>query len=438
MVETRNKGKSQASTQPSKKAKPTPKRQQPVKPNPNAPPPPSVNHRFNNNAARDRFRDIRGYRVIPERGFDFPKLISNPEFFQQANKTLGIEFYANARLMGQRYVSFVRGKEIDYSPEKINALLEIVPPEECGVKRMMEECKDWSDERWEELLLQLCVEGAKWQGGSHMLLKADFKPYAKAWASFVVQTLEGTSCTSEIPLARLLTVSAILDGLPINVGELIANNIYMFASGTKKAIPHLSLINWLCESQDCDLFANDLSAAMMKPLNDTYLDSFTKDYQERLHAIQVAEAAAAGQPEPQPVRRSQPPPTQTVHGEGSSQQGAYAPLHPMMLDYMFGHAIWMNEVSAQEYWNRPRFGQEFTEAVCLNRRAMTGSFERFDGSEEAMDNYFNVTRGRAQDREQEIRNDFAAGSRQSRYHLGEDTFAEENRATWIPEDQMQD
>ncbi|KEH16837.1 hypothetical protein MTR_0084s0060 [Medicago truncatula] len=333
MVETRNKGKSQVPTQPSKKAKTAPKRQQPVKPNPNTPPPPSVNHRFYNNAVRDRFRDISGYRVIPERGFDFPKLISNPEFlqvftargweslntmiFEQANKTLGIEFYANARFMGRRYVSYVRGKEIDYSPKRINALLEIVPPEECG-----------------------------------------------AWASFVVQTLEGTSCTSEIPLARLLTVSTILDGLPINVG-------------TKKAIPHLSLINWLCENQDCELFANDLSAPIMKPLNDTYMDSFAKDYHDQLHAI-------------------------------------------------------------QEYWNRPRFGQEFTEPVCLNRRPMTGSFKRFDGSEEAMDHDFDVTRGRAQDRDQEIRTDFAAGSRQSRYHFGEDTFAEENPATWIPEDQMQD
>ncbi|RHN52178.1 hypothetical protein MtrunA17_Chr6g0477621 [Medicago truncatula] len=258
-------------------------------------------------------------------------------------------------------VSFVRGKEIDYSPERINSLLEIVPPEECEVKRRMEECKDWSDERWEELLLQICVEGAKWQGGSHMLLRADFKPHAKAWASFVVQTLEGTSCTSEIPLARLLTVFAILDGAPINVGELIANNIYMFASGTKRAIPHLSLINWLCEEQEFDLFANDISAPMMKPLNDTYMDSF-------------------------------------------------------------------------EYWNHPRSGKEFTEAVCLNRRPMTGSFERFDGSEEAMDHYFDVTRIRAQD----IRLDFAAGSRQSRHHFGEDSFPEENPATWIPEDQMQD
>jgi len=65
----------------------------------------------------------------------------------------------------------------------------------------------------------------------------------------------------------------------------------------------------------------------------------------------------------------------------------------MMLDYMFGHANWMNEVSDQEYWNRPRFGQEFTKAVCLNRRAIMGSFDRFDGSEEAMDHYFDVTKG---------------------------------------------
>jgi len=82
MVETRNKGKSQAPTQPSKKAKTVPKRKPPVKPNPNTAPPSSVNHQFYNNAARDRFKDIRGYRVIPERGFDFTKIISNPEFHQ--------------------------------------------------------------------------------------------------------------------------------------------------------------------------------------------------------------------------------------------------------------------------------------------------------------------------------------------------------------------
>jgi len=108
----------------------------------------------------------------------------------------------------------------------------------------------------------------------------------------------------------------------------------------------------------------------------------------------------------------------------------------MQLDYMFGHCNWMNEVSDQEYWNCPRFGPELTEAVCLSKRAITGSFDRFGGSEEAMNHYFDVTRGRAQGREQEIRAEFAAGGARSRYHFGEDSYEEENPSTWINQDQM--
>ena len=59
MVETSNKGKTQ--TEPTQKAKLVLKRKQPMNPNPNAAPPPSVNHRFYNDAARDRFKDIRHY-----------------------------------------------------------------------------------------------------------------------------------------------------------------------------------------------------------------------------------------------------------------------------------------------------------------------------------------------------------------------------------------
>jgi len=44
----------------------------------------------------------------------------------------------------------------------------------------MAECKDWSDDKWDELKAQLCVDGAKWRGGSHILLRVDFKPVAKA------------------------------------------------------------------------------------------------------------------------------------------------------------------------------------------------------------------------------------------------------------------
>jgi len=124
-----------------------------------------------------------------------------------------------------------------------------------------------------------------------MLLKSDFKPVVKAWASFVVQTLEGTSCSSEIPLARVHTIAAIMDGRPINVGELIAINIAQFASINKKAIPHMSLINWLCEEEDCEIYVNDIETKMMKPFTDTYMEAFLKDYLEHMQQLGAEEEA---------------------------------------------------------------------------------------------------------------------------------------------------
>ena len=101
----------------------------------------------------------------------------------------------------------------------------------------------------------------------------------------MVQTLEGTSCSSEIPLARVHTIAAILEGSPINFGELIANNIADFVQGNKKAIPHMIPINWLCEEADCELYINDIETKMMKPITDNYMEAFLKDYLERMQQL---------------------------------------------------------------------------------------------------------------------------------------------------------
>jgi len=167
----------------------------------------------------------------------------------------------------------------------------------------------------------LCVEGAQWQGSRRMLLKSDFKPVAKAWASFVVQTLEGTSCSYEIPLASVHTIAAIMDGGPNNVGELIANNIADFAAGNKKAIPHLSLINWLCEEEECEIYANDLESKMKKPLTDTHMETFLKDYLERMKQLGDEEEA---DPQPQPLPQQPPPQPQFVQGKEAASQ---VPMH---------------------------------------------------------------------------------------------------------------
>jgi len=76
MVDTRKKGKNQQS----KQAKTASKHKPPVKPTAAAPPPPTINQRFLTTPTRDRFKEIRGYRVIQERAFLLEKLLANPEF----------------------------------------------------------------------------------------------------------------------------------------------------------------------------------------------------------------------------------------------------------------------------------------------------------------------------------------------------------------------
>jgi len=172
MVDTRKKGKALQN----KKAKTASKRKPPVKPT--APPaqPPSVNHRFLTTPTRDLFKEIRSYRVIQEWGFLLEKLFGNPEFeqviivrgwhelndmvFKEANKTMTLKFYVNARFSGRRYESYEWGKDIDFSPQAINDLRNIVPPEQCDVQRMRDTCGGWNEEQWDELKSLLCVEGA--------------------------------------------------------------------------------------------------------------------------------------------------------------------------------------------------------------------------------------------------------------------------------------
>ena len=43
-------------------------------------------------------------------------------------------------------MSYMRGKEIDYSLETINTMLGLHAPEHCDVRRRIDECKNWNEE----------------------------------------------------------------------------------------------------------------------------------------------------------------------------------------------------------------------------------------------------------------------------------------------------
>lgn len=64
-----------------KHTKTTAKHKPPTKPRTVVEPPPSINFRFLNNVARDRFKEIKHYRVVQERVFLYlVNLVRNLEF----------------------------------------------------------------------------------------------------------------------------------------------------------------------------------------------------------------------------------------------------------------------------------------------------------------------------------------------------------------------
>jgi len=271
---------------------------------------------------------------------------------------------------------------------------------------------------WDELIAKLCRPGATWKS-ARMLTYVDFLPVSKAWASFVIQTLESTSCTSEIPLKRVFIMSAILDHKPINVGELIANNIHMIAIGKKTVLGHGSIINWLCEKQLVQPFEGDLYTPTVKPITDNTMDVFVKLYEEFMRAREGG--VAAGDPPQQ-----QPP--QIAQGEGS-QQGTHPPIHPTLLEYMFTSANWMNETFDQLWVNRPRFSTEFAAEAQMHRRPITGSYEIFDNSREFMNEYFAHQERFAAHMKKEIADDFDAGERRAGDNFFEGLQEEGNPST---------
>jgi hypothetical protein len=71
------------------------------------------------------------------------------------NKSVIMEFFANARFSPTVYQAYVRGKMIDYSPDAINSLLGLTPPEECEVQRLRREAANMPNSEWDELLAKM-------------------------------------------------------------------------------------------------------------------------------------------------------------------------------------------------------------------------------------------------------------------------------------------
>jgi len=184
----------------------------------------------------------------------------------------------------------------------------------------------------------------------------------------------------------------------------------------------------LCEKQNVEPFDGDLYTPTVKPITYKTMDVFMKKYAEFMRARE-----GGGDPEAPPEKH----PPQVEHGEGSPQ-GTHPPIHPMLLEYMFTSANWMNETSDHMWVNRPRFSTKFDAEAQMHRRAITRSYERFDNSRERMNEYFAHQERFAAHMKKEIADDFDAGERRVGDNFFEGLQEEGNPSTWIDEDEMRD
>ncbi|RHN65959.1 hypothetical protein MtrunA17_Chr3g0085601 [Medicago truncatula] len=302
-----------------------------------------------------------------------------------------MEFFANAVSEKEgSYESRVRGKLVDFSPQNINRILGIPVPPVCDVERRRLPA-NWpgSQEEWDGLLVGLMKEGTNWirkypTNNPQRIDTADLLPIPRAWASFVLSTIVSTSAAAEMILSRVFILLVLFSvHEQMNVGKLIAYNINdMLTKNT--ALGHCCLINLLCQDAGVSPEPANMLLKSQVPITDSTMARLEK---------KVARTA---------------PPEAHHHQHRAPPQEEYPPMHPALAEYIYTSANWMDEASSQLYIEPPRFSQQFAAMQIRYKKKPGHSYERF-GSRENMENYFRVTRERAGEREQDIREDYTYG-----------------------------
>ena len=203
--------------------------------------------RFISKAHQDHFYDVVAKKkVIPEVPFklkrnEYPEIrheiqrrgwevLTNP--IQQVGILMVQEFYANAWITKnhdqsknpdpKNYVTMVRGKYLDFSPENVRLAF--------NLPYMEENARPYTrrvnfDQRLDQVLMDICVEGAQWKidskGKPVQLRRLDLKPVARGWLEFIQCSIIPTSNRSEVTIDRAIMIHSIMIGEEVEVHEII-------------------------------------------------------------------------------------------------------------------------------------------------------------------------------------------------------------------------
>jgi hypothetical protein len=296
-------------------------------PPPPSPPPPiqPPYNRFVSQEAEDRYNVIRKCVFTKERGFDFENLSCYPNFEQkihekqwegivgmvtpESNQSIALEFLANAFVEGStgRH-AMVRGKQVDYAPSDIARVLGLPRPEECEVMRKRKkQSGESTKEQWDALLAGLMGEGTGWKGhgGRPQRIDAvDLLPEYKAWASFILTTIERTSAKAEMTCARVYILLALLSDKEIDAGSLMYHSLKELITTTRATLGHCCLINALCRDAHVPTESSHVFLTSQQPISNKVMLKFEKDQEEFERGLAQQEGQ---QGQPQMMKEDQVP-----------------------------------------------------------------------------------------------------------------------------------
>ncbi|MED6183963.1 hypothetical protein PIB30_042767 [Stylosanthes scabra] len=146
------------------------------------------------------------------------------------------------------YKSFVRGKEVDFSPSNIRRVMRF-KRETAGAETDYNTRKA-IDQRLNEVLRDLCIPGATWKMSSSQpaipiqLRRIDLQPLARGWQEFIIHSLVPTGNKSEVTTTRAILIHSIMQGEDVRAEDIIADNMGTIAQGltSKGNLAHPSTI----------------------------------------------------------------------------------------------------------------------------------------------------------------------------------------------------
>ncbi|RYR08869.1 hypothetical protein Ahy_B05g076722 [Arachis hypogaea] len=144
------------------------------------------------------------------------------------------EFYANTPRteMNQAptYKSYVRGTEVDFSPNTIMKVLKLRAThfDKPGYHQRLNEEQDY-----DEIASEISVVNTEWVGTTKnkykYLRRGDLTPEAKCWYELMKRSILGTVNNSEVNKKRAIMLYCIITGGEVKIHEIIANDIQRLA-----------------------------------------------------------------------------------------------------------------------------------------------------------------------------------------------------------------